>query len=541
MLIFKRYYRYIILLLSVFYLASCTTSNQYRQEFMSHVKNKDLQAANVLYEQHRDQMQDDISRNMVNIVASQLGQSYNDRAALLAEIILYASKDSRDQAVWPTLKNYIERGEQLTNDYQKNTLAQKQLQDTKGIDDLATNLAMLDAKYQEASNSLFTEFDHFSGQNFFKQLPAQIADKDALLLGSVWENKFKKAKLEPLSLFYATYYQDFKWTHMEVLRDLIMAEQVKLFLGRHEKLTLFEAPLFEAQLQTFKLNASILKLKTEPSAFILNIAKKGAVSIELNQSSLSLFDKAIPIEFAKSVNNTEAQYAIYILPNKGQVNILKTAISDIASKYESGTQLVDNPDYKVKRQAQQVAEQTIKEQEQALKAVIGKIYQLNQGREAMISAVVTGQKPADEVTPQMIPMALLTEKEMAQKNLANAKQALELANMDLIKTNKSLSVPAYQDYKVKQKDLTVQKKLDVTIYLKRAFQSGYEQYKTHFTEQQRFTAFENVNLKDAEMMKRKLEANTLYNEYKNKNIAINVRLEDLKTSMKFVRVVNAIN
>ena len=358
---------------------------------------------------------------------------------------------------------------------------------------------------------------------------------------SLWKPKLKKSKLESLSTFYAVYHNEFQGSYMKELNKLIINKQVKLFLKKQKKLTIFESKLFEKQLQNLGVSSEILKINTNPIVFILNSDKKTSVGISQEKTKLSLFDDPLNIKFSNWIDNEDYQYIINIIPAESKIKVLNTNVSNVLSKYESGTQLVDNPDYILKLEAKKNAKINVNTKKKQLESIKLDIYQLNQSNDSMTSAAVTGQLEDNDIKKVAIPTKLLNAEINANKELSNAQQALQLSNISLIKTDKKILIPNYKNYKVKEKNITVQKTLKTIVFLKKAFQTGYYKYKSNFTEQQDFKIFENVNLKDEDMMKNKISAKEEYNNYKNTDIIINTGLEELKNRMKFIKEVKSIN
>jgi len=147
-----------------------------------------------------------------------------------------------------------------------------------------------------------------------------------------------------------------------------------------------------------------------------------------------------------------------------------------------------------------------------------------------MNALVTGQ--ASNVNAVTIPVELLDKKNKLIESLKEKKSQLELADITLLKTDKKMSVVDYKDYKVKVKEVELQKTVGVGIYVKSSFQKRYYKYDTFFIEKNKFQLFSEINIKDEDMLQTQKDARISFEQYQKQNIAIKKDLLDIKDKYK---------
>jgi len=519
---------YVVIILSAVLLSSCS-ANKHKKVFIKHITHHELDKASAYYEEHKNDMRDEDTVETVKMVSSQLDDLYASEAELLSDVLLHLNNTFKKPENWAFLKEKIDYSHQLIDNYNKMPLLKIQREKQDRVNELNNTLSRLEKNYQKAMSEIFERFNHFSDKNFFSLIPSTVEDKESLLINSSIHQKIKVVNLTDASSFYRVYHNDLQGNYMEVLRKSIIDRHVKGFLATHRTLTIFELELFESYLNALAMNSALLKIQTTPSINIINNEKEAILGIDEENTTFKLSNRPIKSIFSHPEEN-DSPYSIVMVPKSSNIKVLDEKISYSPSKYPEGFKMVVNPKYNENQLAKQEAQRQVSIAEQALDKVKQQIYKITQASALEMNALVTGQ--ASNVNVVTIPVELLDKKNKLIKSLKEKKSQLELADITLLKTDKKMSVVDYKDYKVKVKEVELQKTVGVGIYVKSSFQKRYYKYDTFFIEKNKFQLFSEINIKDEDMLQTQKDARISFEQYQKQNIAIKKDLLDIKDKYK---------
>lgn len=454
----------------------------------------------------------------------QKASSYNDSVAQYETWARAAALDAKNPDGWQKIKDNLKYSQMLAANINSLDFVSKQFVKNDAVDRLVLSSKGLRETLLNNAGECFEAHDHISRGDFFAVYPVEIKDKLSIIDNDSLSEKLSGYSIKEKGQFVGMYGNQFNLPALEQARLDVRNWVLKETKSRHKKITAYEIPELDSALTSVGVSRALVGLRDTPRVILVANGLGDSFS---SASQFSLGGQALPFNMVKSY---QARAFDVILVPKGRPALRKNVLK-AKSEYSStqvGTKLVPNSAYTA-------ALNRVVEGRQRLLQAQNNLTQL-QAAQRMQGISNSYGAPATKGAALMSAfqqMAAVQFDAQATQELNAAQMDLQSAEIDLSNTPQQIESPVYAKYPVKINEVAVEKSLNVDVYVKKSFDSGFYKYSGRLADTDRFEIISGARKGDQAMVNRHNASVAKWDRFKDAPMRVNVDLDQFKKSLKY--------